>query len=154
MKRPKKALGDAIAGLILFSVFITVSAGIIISFQNFTIQSQQDLQNSQQFLQKQLQSELEYTNITYNSINSTFEITLKNTGTTTLTTSKFTHFINDNFYHNISLLTNSSNQSIEMFISPNEEVYFKLPYVLNSNQSVTIKSVNEYGVSILQKYSN
>ena len=148
----KKAASESFAALLLFTTLIVASLTVIINFQEFTISTQNTIDESEKFVEKKIQTKLTYISVSYNSVLNQFEIVLENSGSTSLTTSKFSHFVDDIFFSNITMYSNATKINTQTLIRPGEHVYFELPMSITSGSFKTIKSVSEYGVSIEEKY--
>lgn len=118
----KKAVGDAIAVVIIFSFIAFFGISMITSYQEYNQLTQELIESNQQSLIDSTRSELIIENIDYDLSLEVLDIIVRNTGSIPLRTNELTFFLNNEFLRDAQFLQVDDPVITIRVVEPNQRV--------------------------------
>jgi archaellum component FlaF (FlaF/FlaG flagellin family) len=101
-KNTKRGFGGVASTLIMFIAIIGVTTGMVMSFQNYFLQTKDTLNYQQQQTNEKLKTFITITHTYYDAPGTNLRVYLKNTGSTNLKASYIDMFVNGEYGTNLT----------------------------------------------------
>ncbi len=147
LNKDKKAFGDAISTLIMFIAVISVTAGLVVVFQNYVVDTQDSFSTQSDLTSNKLRTSVSIINVYYNTSSNTTYIYVKNVGETSLDTSLMDLFIDESYFYadNFDVVDASDLTTNLTLVQPQETMAVVKQINLTAG-SHDVQIVTEYGV--------
>lgn len=135
----KKGFGSIISSLIMFIAIISVSTVVVISFKNQVFQTNDAINQQNDFINQKIKTNIAVSNIYYNSSSEKVYIYVKNLGETDLHTKLFDLYIDKQYLSNFSK-KEANNPSLDLkTLSPQKTMLLIVDKKLNpGSHSLTL----------------
>ncbi|NQZ84573.1 MAG: hypothetical protein HRU03_02545 [Nanoarchaeales archaeon] len=140
----KRGFGGVASTLIMFIAIIGVTTGMVMSFQNYFIQTKTVLDSQQKQTNQKLKTFITITNVFYDDSSDNLRIYVKNTGSISIDTGFVDVFVDNDFEGNLSTYEAGTTDLIENLITA-DTMYVDYPVVLIPG-SHNVRVVTELGV--------
>lgn len=113
--KSKKGFGEVASTLIMFIAVIAVTVGVVASFQNFVVDTQDSFKDRQDLTNDKLKTSIAITHVYYNATSQQLFTYIKNIGEISLETQFFDVYLDSDFQTSFSVLEPSNfSQSLEL----------------------------------------
>ena len=138
----KFASAGAISTFIILTFMIISGIGFIVSYQNFTVQSQQDYEEFQNKMIEASQIDFIIQNISYNGFGE-LSFIVTNTGLVDIDTKEFSYFADNSFLQNIQTVSIENQSQTKEILTPQSSMLVISSTQIIENQSLTIKVTHD-----------
>jgi archaellum component FlaF (FlaF/FlaG flagellin family) len=143
--KTKKAFGGVASTLIMFIAIIGVTAGMVMSFQNYFLQTKDTLNFQQKQTNEKLKTFITITHTYYDDPGTNLRVYIKNTGSINLKASYIDLFVNGAYGTNLTPYYAGTTDIVEV-LKQTQTMYIDYDITLPVG-SHTVRAVTELGVS-------
>ena len=143
--RSKKGFGGAASALILFIAILTISTALVITFQNFAVDTNSALKKQNDLTVNKIKTSLDITHVFYDDTLQVLYIYVKNIGSTDLVGGNFDVFVDSYFEHNVTAVLADDQVTVAEVVKPQDSILFKFNIVLPAGTHKS-RVVSEFGV--------
>ena len=144
-KNTKKGFGGVASTLIMFIAIIGVTTGMVMSFQNYFLQTKDTLNYQQSQTNEKLKTFVTITHTYYDAAGTNLRVYLKNTGSTNLKASYIDMFVNGEYGTNLTPYYAGTTDLVSV-LTQTETMYIDYDVSLPVG-SHNVRVVTELGVS-------
>jgi len=141
----KKGFGGVASTLIMFIAIIGVTTGMVMSFQNYFLQTKDNLNLQQRQTNEKLKTHIAITNTFYDAPGTSLRVYVKNTGSTNLNTGLIDIFVDKEFGTNLTPYYGGTSNIVDV-LKQTETMYVDFDVALAVG-SHNVRVVTELGVS-------
>ncbi len=148
----KKAFGSVASTMIMFIAIVGVSLGMVMSFQNYVVDTQDALSTQKDITSNKLRSAISISNIFYNSTSNDLNIYVKNIGEVQMTTEFFDLFVDGKFYNTFDVVY-ASNLSKNMTLLIQQDMMVIIHNDILTSGTHEVKVATEFGTSDSESFN-
>lgn len=146
MMKYKKGFGEVASTLIMFIAVLGVTIGVVISFQNFVIDTQGSFEDQQELTSNKLKTAISISNTYYNDSSQRLYVYVKNIGGVSLNTEIFDIYVDGQFQDSFDVVS-PTNFSNTLEILPVQDTLTMIVNKTLSQGTHNVRVVTEFGVS-------
>ena len=140
----KKGFGGVASTLIMFIAIIGVTTGMVMSFQNYFIETKTVLDSQQKQTNQKLKTFISITNVYYDDSSDNLRVYVKNTGSIQVDTRFVDFFVDEKFESNLTIYEAGTTDVLDTLLVA-DTFYVDYPVTLVAG-SHNVRVVTELGV--------
>lgn len=144
LKFNKKGFGSIVSSLIMFIAIISVSTVVVISFKNQVFQTNDAINQQNDFITQKIKTTISISNVFYNSTSNQVFIYVKNLGETSLHTKLFDLFLDEEYTSNFLVKKAEDLTTDVEILTPQQTLVIIANKTLNTG-SHSLTLVSEFG---------